>query len=47
VASWRGWAVRFTDGICSRCVQKFRTEHGKMLDRRQREPATAGSQSAA
>ncbi len=47
VACWRGWAVRFTDGICPRCLQKFRTEHREMLDRRLREPAAVEAKSAA
>lgn len=34
VASWRGLSLRFTDGICSRCVEQFRTEHQRYLERR-------------
>jgi hypothetical protein len=34
VASWQGWGVRFTDGICSRCLERFREEHRAVLDRR-------------
>ena len=34
VASWQGWGVHFTDGICSRCLERFREEHRAMLDRR-------------
>ena len=34
VASWRGWAVRFTDGICEKCLQRFREEHRSFLERR-------------
>lgn len=45
VASWRGWGVRFTDGICPRCLRRFRIEHRAMLDRRPNrhpsEPAVA------
>jgi Fe-S cluster biosynthesis and repair protein YggX len=47
VVSWRGWSVRFTDGICQRCVQKFRAEHRDMLERRMREPVPVEPQSAA
>lgn len=34
VASWRGLSLRFTDGICPRCVTHFRTEHQRYLERR-------------
>jgi hypothetical protein len=34
VVSWRGWRVRFTDGICDRCLVRFRAEHRRFLDRR-------------
>ena len=34
VVSWRGWALRFTDGICPRCLDRFRTEHRGFLIRR-------------
>jgi hypothetical protein len=34
VASWRGWAIRFTDGICPRCLERFRHEHRDVLVRR-------------
>ena len=33
VVSWRGWALQFTDGICSKCAQRFRTEHAGFLAR--------------
>jgi len=33
VASWRGFRVRFTDGICSRCLRRFREEHRAKLTR--------------
>jgi hypothetical protein len=36
VASWQGWNVRFTDGICPRCLERFREEHQAVLDRRAR-----------
>jgi hypothetical protein len=36
VASWRGLDVRFTDGICPRCLARFRTEHRSFLARRRR-----------
>lgn len=38
VASWRGWTVRFTDGICEKCLERFRAEHRLFLERR-RTPA--------
>ena len=31
VASWRGWNVRFTDGICETCLARFRAEHHRYL----------------
>lgn len=34
VASWRGLAIRFTDGICARCVERFRDENRPFLDRK-------------
>jgi hypothetical protein len=34
VTSWQGWTVRFTDGICARCVARFREEHQATLGRR-------------
>ena len=41
VASWRGWTVKFTDGICERCLQRFRAEHQRYLERRTQTPTTA------
>lgn len=35
VTSWRGFNVRFTDGICQRCLERFREEHHAVLERRQ------------
>jgi hypothetical protein len=35
VASWRGWTVRFTDGICEKCLERFRAEHQRYLQKRQ------------
>jgi hypothetical protein len=34
IASWRGWNVRFTDGICEKCLERFRTEHQFYLQKR-------------
>jgi hypothetical protein len=34
VMSWRGFTLRFTDGICSRCLERFREEHRAALARR-------------
>lgn len=47
VVYWRGWSLRFTDGICPRCVEKFRAEHRDLLDRRLREPAAIEPETAA
>jgi hypothetical protein len=33
VVSWRGWSVRFTDGICETCLQRFRAEHQGYLQK--------------
>jgi hypothetical protein len=33
VTSWRGLNVRFTDGICPRCLQRFREEYRDRLIR--------------
>jgi hypothetical protein len=44
VVSWRGWNVRFTDGICARCLERFRIEHRRFLTRHaevQTSPGTA------
>jgi hypothetical protein len=44
VVSWRGLAVRFTDGICPRCLQRFRSENQSFLDRKRvEEPLPAGA----
>jgi len=40
IASWRGWSVRFTDGICSKCLARFRAEHHRFL---RQPPAPAAS----
>jgi hypothetical protein len=45
VASWRGWAVRFTDGICPRCLDRFREMHRDALERR-KPPAPAPASDA-
>jgi hypothetical protein len=34
VVSWRGWNLRFTDGICEKCLERFRAEHRVFLERR-------------
>lgn len=34
IASWRGLSLRFTDGICPRCVEHFRIEHQRRLEMR-------------
>lgn len=31
VTSWRGFNLRFTDGICPRCLDRFRVEHHDRL----------------
>ena len=37
VASWQGFNLRFTDGICPRCLERFRDEHQAALARRSSE----------
>jgi hypothetical protein len=34
VASWSGWGLKFTDGICAECAVRFRDEHRAFLERR-------------
>jgi len=34
VASWRGFGIRFTDGICEKCLERFREENRTFLDRK-------------
>jgi hypothetical protein len=34
VVSWRGLKLRFTDGICRTCLDRFRAEHRLFLERR-------------
>jgi hypothetical protein len=34
IVSWHGFNVRFTDGICARCLEHFREEHQAALSRR-------------
>ena len=41
IASWQGWAVRFTDGICARCLERFREEHHERLESRRAARAAA------
>lgn len=41
VASWRGLTVRFTDGICRSCLERFRLEHQRFLERRRLTPSEA------
>jgi hypothetical protein len=38
VASWRGLRIQFTDGICPRCLERFRVEHVAALERRETKP---------
>jgi len=41
VVSWRGWRIKFTDGICARCLRRFRSEHRDSFERRPREAAAS------
>ena len=51
VASWRGWGVRFTDGICETCLERVRAEYQRYLQKRsdplpRTAPAVPGSTEA-
>jgi hypothetical protein len=46
VASWRGWGIRFTDGICESCLVRFRTEHRRFLEQKRAPSATVAPASA-
>jgi transposase len=41
VTSWRGFNVRFTDGICPRCLERFRAEHRARVAQRRAAVAAA------
>ena len=43
VASWRGWTLRFTDGICKTCLERFRAEHRVFLERRRTAPPASSA----
>ena len=45
--SWRGFNIQFTDGICTRCLVRFRKEHRATLTRRVTPPAEVTSKGAA
>jgi hypothetical protein len=48
IKSWRGWNVRFTDGICVRCLERFRAEHQRYFQKRPSEsPVTVTTAPAA
>jgi hypothetical protein len=34
IASWRGWRIQFTDGICNQCAERFLAEHRSAIQRR-------------
>ena len=33
-----GWSVRFTDGICGKCLERFRAEHRQYLEKPPADP---------
>jgi hypothetical protein len=39
VASWSGWGLKFTDGICTDCAARFRAEYQAFFERRRLEEA--------
>lgn len=41
IASWCGWSVRFTDGICDTCLARFRAEHQRFLQKPARAATTS------
>ena len=47
VTSWRGLSIQFTDGICARCLERFREEHRATLTRRDAPVAEEASKGAA
>jgi hypothetical protein len=47
VASWRGVALQFTDGICSRCANRFREVTRRFLERRRAEATVASADTSA
>jgi hypothetical protein len=46
ITSWRGFNIQFTDGICSRCLERFREEHRATLSRRDARTAEASKGAA-
>jgi hypothetical protein len=46
VVSWRGWNVRFTDGICERCLVRFRAEHQQFLGERRAAAVTRAAEAS-
>jgi hypothetical protein len=47
IASWRGFGFGFTDGICPRCLQRFRDEHHRSIHRRKSATPTPQPERAA
>jgi hypothetical protein len=47
ITSWRGFNIRFTDGICARCAERFRDEHRDALARREEADARLTTEGAA
>jgi len=43
VASWRGWSVRFTDGICETCLERLRAEYQRHLQKHSDTPPPIAS----
>jgi hypothetical protein len=41
IVSWRGLALQFTDGICERCLERFRAENRRFLERPPLTPSEA------
>jgi len=39
ITSWSGWGVKFTDGICANCAERFRAEYRAFFERRRVEDA--------
>jgi hypothetical protein len=47
IASWKGWRIQFTDGICPRCLDRVLREYRERLALRASQTADSSVSSAA